>query len=173
VKQFDPNDDEIVAAARLASGEIFTFGGTPGHRLHGILSTAASQLKSRTRLTTPGLVMLYDNTGPLGGHLDPYHIKTAMYGLEQVVFRQTPDGPTLSQYEDVRFGPKRKVAPDRNRAVSAVGRLQEYEGRLHVDLFHNCFAAAPLEASLLRTTAVRHFRLADKVPGQGQEWEEF
>ena len=172
VKQFDPNDDEIVAAAKLAVGEIVTFGGTPGHRLRGILSTAASQLKSRTKLATPGLLMLYDNTGPLGGHLDSYHIKTAMYGLEQVVFRQTPDGPTLSKCEDIRFGPKRKVSPDRNRALSAVGRLQQYGDRLYVDIFHNCFAAVPLEASLLRTAGVRHFRLAEKVPGEGQEWEE-
>ena len=71
----------------------------------------------------PGILVLYDNIHLPHIHLDPYAIKTGMYGLEQVLIAPAMDGSIRSRFVDIIFGPRKKVGPERNRALSAIGHL--------------------------------------------------
>ena len=96
-----------------------------------------------------------------------------MYGLEQVVMTPSPSGSLAWRIVDTVFGPKRKVGPYRNRALSAVGRLyRESTERVAVDMYHNVYARVRLKPSMLGPS-VRHYRLGAKNPGMSQEWERF
>jgi hypothetical protein len=174
VKQLDPNPEERQQQAAFDAGKIVTFAVTPGGRVRKAIDDGYPQLRAMTHACWPGILLLYDNLHLPTVHLDPYAIKTAMYGLEQVVMAPSVDGSLRSMIIDTIFGPKRKVGPERNRALSAVGHLyRESADRLGVDLYHNIYAAAPLKPSRLQASSVRHYRLATKEPGMSQEWERF
>ena len=170
VKQIDHNPNDAEQAARLNAGGIATFGGEPGGRLRDAIKDASAQLKSMTGGRWPGLVVLYDNT-ELKSYVHRYHIKTAMYGLETVVFQRTGLSSPMSEIVDVRFGPKRRTTETTGTAISAVCHLQrDVEGRPCLDIFHNVHASSHLNWHLWRGVGIRHFCLEEKQPGERQDW---
>ena len=172
VKQLEPNPEERRKQTAFDAGRMVTVGGTPGDRVRKAIDDGYPQLRAMTRGCWPGILVLYDDFHLPTMHLDPYAIKTGMYGLEQVVIAPGIDGSVGSRIIDTIFGPKRKVGPERNRALSAVGQLyRESADRVRLDLYHNIYTAAPLEPSSLQAASVRHYRLAVKKPGMPQDWE--
>jgi len=130
------------------------------------------QLRATTHGWWPGIIVLYDNVQLPRIHLDPYAIKTGMYGLEHVLIAPPASGAVRSRMVDIIFGSKKKVGPTRNRALSAVGHLyRDSSDWLGLHLYHNVYARAPLKTSRLRSSAVRHYRLTPKRSGLAQEWE--
>jgi hypothetical protein len=135
------------------------------------ISDGASQLKQRAKLGQPTILVLYNNDLPKRVHADPYGIKTAMYGIEQLIFNVDSRG--LAHFTDLRFGPKRKLTPEHNTTLSAVCILDETSSsEIHLAVFHNVYAANPLAPNLLRHPQVRHFTLQSKELGRIQDWEE-
>ena len=172
VKQLEPNEEERRQQAEFDAGRIVTFGGTPGHRVRKEIDDGYPQLRAMTHGCRPGILVLYDNVHMPHIHLEPYAIKAGMYGLEQVLIAPAIDGSVGSRFVDIVFGPKRKVGPERNRALSAVCHLyKDAADHVGLEVFHNVYAAVPLNPARLAGSTIRHHRLAVKQPGVSQEWE--
>jgi hypothetical protein len=172
IKQVDPTPAELVEIAKFEAGGISSSGGEPGGRARNAIAKGARQLRALTRGRIPGLLVLYDNMPMPTIHLDPYAIKVAMYGLEEIVMDRPTIESVRSQVVDTRFGGKRRVTPTDNTSLSAVALLTAHSSdEFTLDIFHNCFAVRPLYPWLFRRRNIRHWRLSAKAPGQSQEWE--
>jgi hypothetical protein len=70
------------------------------------------------------------------------------------------------------YGPKRKMTDQHNTSISAIGVLfapKRDEILLHI--YHNKFAAVPLEPKLLAKYGILQFELKDEVPGSTAKWK--
>lgn len=145
---------------------------TPGDRVRKKIAESSKQIKAPTKGKYPSLLVLYDR-GFVAGHLDPYCIRVAMYGLEQIHIA-VPQDHAISPYTTGKsYGPKRKMSEKHNTSISAIGVLFARgpdEILLHV--YHNKFASVPLDSRLLLRRGITQFKLEDAVPGSMAEWEE-
>jgi len=172
IKQIDPTPAELLEIAKFEAGGISSSSGEPGSRVRNAIAKGAPQLRALTRGRIPGLLVLYDNVPMPTIHLDPYAIKVAMYGLEQVVMVQAVPNSLRSEVVDTRFGGKRRVTPTDNTTLSAVALLSlQATEEFCFDIFHNSFAIRPIHPWLFRRRGIRQWRLSAKTPGQSQEWE--
>jgi hypothetical protein len=60
---------------------------TPGDRVRKKITDSSPQIKARTHGVYPSILVLCDllhGCGQITGHLDPYNIRVAMYGLERI-----------------------------------------------------------------------------------------
>ena len=117
------------------------------------------EVLGRTAGRHPGLLVLYDE-GRIARHLDPYHIMTAMYGLE-VVSMAVPADPSISPYRTgAKLGPDKKMTNDAN-TISAVGALvvTAPDDVLALHVYHNAFAATPIEPALLVRRGIRQWQI--------------
>jgi hypothetical protein len=120
----------------------------------------------------PALLVLYNNVPISDRGVDPYEIKTAMYGLEKIDLAVDPDANRVS-LTGRGFGPKRKVTPSSNTSLSAVGVLYgSSNGEVSLIVFHNIHAVKPLDWRSLQGPRIRHFTLGEKEPRPFQEWQE-
>ncbi len=145
---------------------------TPGDRVRKKIEKSSRQIKARTNGKYPSLLVLFDY-GSVAGHLDPYCIRVAMYGLEQIHIA-LPKDLSISPYATgMSYGPKRKMTEECNTSISAIGVLfatGPNEILLHV--YHNKFAAVPLDSRLLARYGITQFKLGNDMPGGTAEWEE-
>jgi hypothetical protein len=144
---------------------------TPGNRVRKKISESSPQIKARANGKYPSLLVLFDN-GSGVGHLDPYCIRVAMYGLEQVHIA-IPLDPSVSPYAmGMSYGPKRKMTEEHNTSISAIGVLVlTGPNTIFLNVYHNKFAAVPLEPRLLEKYSIPQFKLEDEVPGNTTQWE--
>ena len=135
-------------------------GGKPGARVRKKIMDSSPQIRARTAGCHPGILVLY-NDGHVAGHLDRYHIMTAMYGLE-VVNVAVPRDPSIAPYRTgTRFGPGKKMTRDANTSISAVGALvvTAPDRIIELHVYHNRFAAVPIESELLARRGIRQCRI--------------
>jgi hypothetical protein len=96
-----------------------------------------------------------------------------MYGLEVAEMAIAPTGsgqnPAITGF---RFGGKRKVTPDHNTTLSAVAALNDLTPELTLWVYHNIYAAIPLDPRLLSNPRIHHFTLADRIAGERPGWVE-
>ena len=145
---------------------------TPGDRVRKKIQDASPQIKSRTQDAYPSILVLCE-LHQIGGHLDPYNIRAAMYGLEQVHIAVPEDLSVRPYTTGMSFGPKRKMTPADHTSISGVGVLfwtGPSEIALHV--YHNKYAAIPLSPVLLGKYGIRQYALHDDMPGRTAKWEE-
>ena len=145
---------------------------TPGDRVRKKISKSSRQIKARTQGKYPSLLVLCDR-GLLAGHLDPYNIRVAMYGLEQIHIAVPRDSSVSPYATGISYGPKRKMTDRHNTSISAIGVLfasGPNEIMLHV--YHNVFATVPLDPQLLAKHGIRQFHLGDGVFESTAKWEE-
>jgi hypothetical protein len=147
---------------------------TPGQRVRKKIAESSAQIKARSKGVYPSMLVLFDR-GKVAGHLDPYHIRAAMYGLEQIHLVLRPLHEASAPYfAGTSFGPKRKMTESDNTSISAIGVLYTPgpdEIGLHV--YHNKYAAIPLDFNLLRNCATAQFELASEVvDGRIPSWKE-
>lgn len=173
VKQFNPNEEEKKLYKQLwERGYTDAYGGEPGAKARLKIQAGAKQLKARSKGKLPALLVLYNNVPISDRGVDPYEIKTAMYGIEKIDLALDPDANRVSLTER-GFGPKRKVTPSRNTSLSAVGALYSSpNGELSLIVFHNIHAVKPLDWRSLQGPRIRHFTLEEKEPRDFQEWQE-
>jgi hypothetical protein len=174
VKQFDPSPEELKLQKQLEDrGRTDVFGGEPGAKVRLKIQSAGKQLKSRGAGSVPSMVVLYNNVPINRRGTHPYEIKTAMYGIEKIDLSIASDISTGTSVKDRGFGPKRKMTPSSNTSISAVAAL--YSGldqQLFMYIFHNVYAAMPLNIHYFQGEKFKHYAIADKVLGQSQEWQE-
>lgn len=169
VKQFDPNSEDKRNAQLLEErGHGDAIGGEPGARARIKIQTGAKQLKARSQGKIPTLLVLYNNVPFSSRGTDPYEIMTAMYGLEKIDL--AVDQANVSVV-DRGFGPKRKVTPSSNTSLSAVAALHAPSCHdLRLVVYHNIYAATPLERQQFSGPRIVHFTLGPKERGMFQEW---
>ena len=144
---------------------------TPGDRVRKKISEALPQIKARSKGIYPGLLVLFDR-GFVAGHLDPYCLRVAMYGLEQIHIA-VPIDPSISPYSTgMSFGPKRKMTQEHNTSISAIGVLfATGPDELLLHVYHNRYAAVPLLPELLARYEIPQYRLGESAPGTTPNWE--
>ncbi len=177
VKEISRNREER-ESDRLLSERGYGSGlsNTPGDRVRKKIRHSSAQIKVRTRGIYPSILVLCDlkfGRGQIAGHLDPYNIRVAMYGLEQMHIA-VPREPAVGPYvTGMSYGPKRKMTEDCNTSISAIGILftpGPNEIALHV--YHNRFAAVPLDPRLPAKYGISQFKLEDEIPSSTTKWEE-
>jgi len=171
VKQFDPNkEDRRVAKQLQERGYSDAFGGEPGARVRLKIQSGVKQLKARSRGRFPTILVLYNNVPFNDRGIDPYEIKTAMYGLEK--YDVAVDSPRSSvSVVDCGFGPKRKVTPSSNTSLSAVATLHgDPDSDLALVIYHNVHAARPLDWRCLLGPKIVHYTLEEKETRSFQDW---
>ena len=154
VKQLNRNkeDDELWARARRcgsASGWSL-----PGRRVRYKIGESGKQLKARAKGVHPALLVLYDN-GSFGG-TDYTDIKTAMYGDEKAVVSLGDESVNVTA---IHAGGGRKCTKSCNTSISAIGLLCCCGEEARLLIFHNHFAAIPLNPDWLRLDSVQQFTL--------------
>jgi len=148
---------------------------TPGDRVRNKIKDSSSQIKALAQGIYPSILVLCDlknGCGQIVGHLAPYNIRVAMYGLEQVHLA-VPRDLSVSPYSTgMSYGPKRKMTEDQNTSISAIGVLstpRPNEIALHI--YHNKFAAIPLDQRLLAKYGIQQFKLEDEIPSATAKWK--
>lgn len=174
VKQFDPNDEDMVLIENLRTkGRTGIYGDTPGKRARQKITDAMRQLHLLAKDKHPAILILYDNINIGIRHTDSYNIKTAMHGIECVDVGFPTDMKTEPFIIDQRSGGKRKVTAQHNTTLSAVMTLHESENNQILAIcYHNIYAAFPIEPDWMRYSNVRHFKLGEKEGINFQEWVE-
>jgi hypothetical protein len=155
-----------------SNGLINPPGYTPGEPIRTKIKKKLAQIKVRTEGIYPGILVLFD-WGQISSYLDPYDIRVAMYGLEQIHIN-VPRNTEVSPYATgMSYGPKRKMTHNYNTSISAIGVLSTpgpSEIVLHV--YHNKYAAVPLDPRLLSKHGIHQFQLEDEVPGKTAKWKD-
>ncbi len=171
VKEITPNKEEQESDwlfAERGYGEVLSR--TPGDRVRKKISDCSPQIKARTAGKYPSLLVLFDR-GRVAGHLDPYNIRVAMYGLERVHISVPPIGMGSPYPTGMSYGPKRKMTPGDNTSISAIGALfMTGPESVFLNVYHNRFAQVPLKPTLLAPYRVAQFELDEDVPGRTSKW---
>jgi hypothetical protein len=170
VKEIERNEEEKESDRLLElRGYGNAKGGVPGQRVRQKIQSCLPQIKARAQGLHPGMLVLYDQH--LGSaNIDPYHIRVAMYGLENFVLA-VPEND-LPYVVDKRFGTKRKMTPDANTSISAIAALRRlHTGEVRLYVYHNKYAAIPLFPAVLASYPVPQYRLADATPGTFSQWD--
>lgn len=172
VKEITPNKEEQESdqlLARRGYGNVLSH--TPGGRLRQKILDCSGQIKARALGTLPSILIVFDR-GRVVGHVDPYNVRVAMYGLEQVHVAVPPVGMGSTYATGMGYGPKRQMTPEHNTSISAIGALV-MTGPKDILLFvyHNKFAHVPLGAALLGEYGIEQFTLGDDAVGSTAKWQ--
>ena len=161
VKEFSKNKDELESYRLMKErGYGTVLNEEPGDRVRKKIRKSSSQIKARTAGRRPGILVLFDD-GQIAGHLSPFNIMTGMFGqavLDMAVPRDISIRPYIT---GARLGPKKKMTKGTNTSISAIGALvltgPDLILKLHV--YHNPFAAVPIDPKLLARRGIRQYRI--------------
>ena len=169
VKEFKPNKEEQDSNRLMAErGYGTALSHTPGDRLRKKIAGCSAQIKGRTDGKHPSLLVVLDS--PFG-HADPYNIRVAMYGLEQIHIAVPPIGMGSPHRTGMSYGPKRKMTPKHNTSISGIGRLfMTGPAQVSLEVYHNRFASMPLKHALLDQYGVDQFELEGEMTGITSKW---
>ena len=170
VKEIQENAAERQQREQLEKIGWSAFGsGKVGDRARDIIGTAAKQLKRMAKGKCPAIIVIYNPSFLLRHHTEPHAIKAAMYGFDTYVLGLAPiqmrQKPRLL---DRKSGPGRKMGSQFNTTISAVSVL---DGN-GLTVYHNVFAAIPLQIELFCGIAAAQFTLREKQAGEFEVWQE-
>jgi hypothetical protein len=173
VKETSPNPEEL-ESQRLVKERGYgkAIGGTPGDRVRKMIRSASAQLKARSQGVLPALLVVFDQ-GRVAGHVEGFHIRVAMYGLEQIYIAVPPLGVGRPYATGSGHGPKRKMTETDNTSVSAIAALVMTGPDSHIlYVYRNRFARVPLNPRLLQPFGVKHYDLGVGDQGVASDWVE-
>jgi hypothetical protein len=174
VKEVLPTADEIESDRLVEErgvGKVISR--TPGKTVRKKIADCSPQIKARTQRTYPGLLVLWEHGLCAGRHTEPYHIRVAMEGFEQVIISVPPIGSGERPSSlGMKHGGSRKMTKETNTSISAVALLcMPGPDKMLLQVFHNRHAAVPLDPALLMSAEVTHYVLRDD-PSRTTEWVE-
>lgn len=169
VKEVQENATERQQREKLEEVGWRTFGGCKvGDRARDVIETAANQLRRMAKGKYPAVIVIYNPSFLLRHHTEPHAIKAAMHGFDTYVLGLAPihmrQKPRLL---DQKSGSGRKMDSQFNTTISAVSVLDS-DG---LTVYHNVFAAIPLQVELLSGIAVAQFTLREKRSGEFDVWQ--
>jgi len=170
IKQFDPNREERKALEDLDKGRLASFNSSPGSRVRKAMDKAAPQLKALSKGKIPAMVVLQSNIP--GRHDDPYDIMTAMQGFDTIPVT-VPQDPNISpRFGDPKSGPDKRMTNQHNTTISAVAVIRSPSaGTYELDVYHNSFAANPVDPEWLRQPGIRHWKIPGGSTSSLTSWE--
>lgn len=172
VKEITQNKIERQAEEDLKKNKYSVVSTVPGDRVRSKITDAVPQIKARSKGRYPGLLVLFGN-GFSAGHIDEYQIRVAMYGFETIVIALPSDKSKSPYAIGKKFGPKRKVTSEHNTSLSAIASLiKNGNNKLDLKIFHNNYAAVPLDPRLFAHYGVSQYRLGEAEPGEIAQWVE-
>jgi len=171
VKQFDPNREEKKALADLEKQHFAAFPTRkPGGRVRKAIDKAAPQLKALSKGKLPTVVAVLSNV--LDSHVDPYDIMTAMKGLDTVPVTVPKDSNVQPSFGDPKSGPDKRMTTNHNTTISAVAVIRKApEAGYVLDVYHNNFAANPIDPAWLRRPDIRHWKIPEGSASSLISWE--
>lgn len=170
VKEITPNKDDIRHDKELSEQGWSSIGGTPGERVRSSMRSASGQLKKFSQRGVPTMVVIYDATNS-ASYTDPYNVKTAMYGLDAIVFSVPQDQQKSPYRSGVKSGGKQVMTPVHTTSISAVSILQEMSDKsIALFVYHNKFARVSFDPECLRPVGVEQFRLQDPDGATIPDW---
>lgn len=173
VKEIQPTAEEL-ESERLAQerGYGTCIDRTPGKSVRKKIADCSTQIKARTQGRYPGLLVLWERGMCAGRHTEPYHIRVAMAGFEQVLVNVPHITTGLRpSFAGMKHGGSRKMTPDDNTSISAVALLCMPSAHdMLLQVFHNRYAAITLNQTLLRSAEVTHYVLRNTSKGT-TDWE--
>jgi hypothetical protein len=173
VKEIQPTPEELESDRLLAErGYGNVIHRTPGERVRKKIADCSPQIKARTQGRYPGLLVLWERGLCAGLHTEPYHVRVAMAGFEQVVMTLPPlESGERPSAVGMKHGPSRKMTEHTNTSISAVAVLcVPGPDKMLLQVFHNRYAAVPLGTEVLRAPEVIQYVLRDD-PSRTTEWE--
>lgn len=171
VKQFDPNPEEKKALEDLEKGSVPNFPTRrPGDRVREAIRKANPQLKALSKGKVPAMLVLQGNVCGRR-HVDPYDILTAMRGIDRIPVT-VPEDPNISpSFGDAKSGAKRKMTEEHHTTISAVAVIQPSDGMYELDVYHNRFAANPIDPAWLRQPGIHHWKIPEGSSSSLAGWE--
>jgi hypothetical protein len=166
VKQLDPNDDDERFLADFRSQSAGCSWSKPGRRVRLKIQDCKKQLKARSQGTFPAMLVIYDNGTAAG--TDGTDVKTAMYGDEKVTITPFRDGAT--DVSAIHPGGGRKCTDTYNTTISAVALLYGSSNYAQLSVFHNHFAAIPIDPAWFHDESFRHYTLDPTDHDADYEW---
>lgn len=149
---------------------------TPGDRIRKKIADSSAQIKAKTKGIHPSILVLCDikyGSGQIMGHTDPYNIRVGMYGLEQVHIAVPTDVSVSPYATGMSYGPKRKMTANQNTSISAIGILSTpNKDDIRLDVYHNIYAANPLDPALIAGHEIRQYCLEDAESETTAQWKE-
>lgn len=149
IKEIVANEEEKKILQQLEEkGWSGAYGEEPGKTIREKIKDSYPQLKQYAEPNeAPAILVLYNNTGMLGlGRIDSYNILTGMFGLQSVPIYISEDSSAPPKFGRDYFGPKKSVAVNRNRYLSAIVVLYEnHENIIHSLIYHNPYAKYKIE----------------------------
>jgi hypothetical protein len=173
IKETSPNPEELESNRLLKErGYGNVTGGTPGDRVRKMIRSASAQLKARSNGVLPALLVVFDQ-GRVAGHVEGFHVRVAMYGLEQIYLAVPPPGQGQPYATGSGHGPKRKMTNTDNTSISAIAALVMTGPNSHIlYVYRNRFAKVPLNPRLLQAYGVKHYDLGVGDQGLASDWVE-
>ena len=75
--------------------------------------------------------------------------------------------------EGMSYGPKRKMTPEHNTTISAIGALSMSRSEvIFLTVYHNRFAKIPLRPARFAPYGVKQFELEEDTIGRTSKWRE-
>ena len=144
----------------------------PGDRVRNKIRKASPQIKRLTAGTKPGMLILFDG-GRANGHLDPYNLRVAMRGLEQVHIA-VPRDPAQAPYATgMSHGPKKKMTEDSNTSISALAKIYSIDkDTTKLEIYHNRHAKIPIDPAEIHRVGFDQYFLIDSESGI-TEWRKY
>jgi hypothetical protein len=171
VKELAPADEDKSRLEELRNGIIKGEWVTPGKRLRGPIRSGEGQLRKFAARNLPTVICLLDTT--VSFHVADFHIRAAMYGDETLHFAVSP---TTGTGQFLGSGPGRNamLRRDERTTVSAVAVLRHPSGsEMMVDLYHNQFAAIPIEPGIAAPFVRQQFGVSIAAPkNEGPTFDE-
>jgi hypothetical protein len=171
VKQLEPNADDLRHLEELRNGRTSARSVDMGRARQSIVE-AAKQLRAYAKGRLATIVVLFDTMGIGSVYLDPYSLAYCLYGPERVHFA-VPNDPTVEPWVlGSSLGGGRAFTPSHNTTVSSVAVLQRYGPELctALSVFHNIYAAVPLDPMRLRGERIEHFSWLAAEPSLLPTW---
>jgi len=176
VKEIDKNSYEkhleALSPEKWGEEECVYYGGSPGDRLRKKIADAAPQLKAVSQGILPTLLLVWNSVANYPEICDDYAVSVSMFGYEAALISNqvAPEGG--AQILRRWHGPKKRITPQCNTSLSAIGILQSLGSNLSVRIFHNPFATKPLDHARFSPTNCVHFVPADDPQHNFNNWRE-
>lgn len=176
VKEMLPNAAEKASTEKLKRDSVgLATGGIPGERVRGKIADASGQIRARTDGLLASLLVLCDikyGCGQITGHVDPYNLRVAMEGLDQLILAVSQDCREPPKTTGMKSGPRKKMTDMHNTSISAIGVLSTPpDAPISLDVYHNRYAAIPIPVDKLQKLNVPQYYLSGN-PGCPSNWVE-
>ncbi|MDP1569606.1 MAG: hypothetical protein Q8L86_06355 [Vicinamibacterales bacterium] len=155
VKQLEPNNGDRELAHDAVEGGSASCWVDMGRARQSILD-GVKQLRAHAKGRHPALVVLYEVVDLLD-YLGADSIAQCMYGPERVHVA-VPHAPDAEPWVlGASYGGGRVVTASHNTTLSAVAVLRRAGDAETLSVFHNAYAAIPLNPDQFQLDGVRHF----------------